>query len=185
MKSPKMRKYPFKQQLTRKMSRIIFMLVAAVIASSISYFNNKKSPVDEPSSTNISQQRLQPGSNSNFKTFSDSDQQQAVAKIQAAKHQTNAQFWVGVNGKVIKLLKDDLKGSQHQKFLLSVAPDTTLLISHNIDLASRVPVNKGDSISLRGRYEWNNRGGAIHWTHHDPKGKKQGGWIQVNGKTYR
>jgi len=82
-------------------------------------------------------------------------------------------------------LKDDLTGSRHQKFIISPANGITLLVAHNIDLAPRAPVNKGDTISLYGRYEWNNRGGVIHWTHHDPKGKKKGGWINVNGKTYR
>ena len=180
-----MRKYPFKQQLTRKMSRIIFMLVAAAIVGGINYYNKKQSSIDKQETLTVSKQHLKPISGSSSKSFSDAEQQQAVDKIQAAKQNTDSQFWIGVNGQVIKLLKDDLKGNRHQKFLLSIAPDTTLLISHNLELASRVPVNKGDSISLRGRYEWNNRGGVIHWTHHDPKGKKKGGWIQVNGKVYR
>ena len=181
----KMRKYPFKQQLTRKFKRIAFMLIAAAIVGGINYYNKNKSSIAQQEPDSVSEQRLNPASGSSSNAFSDAEQRQAVAKIQAAKDQTNSQFWIGVNGQVIKLLKDDLRGSRHQKFLLRVTPDTTLLISHNIDLASRVPVNKGDSISLRGRYEWNNRGGVIHWTHHDPKGKKKGGWIQVNGKIYR
>ena len=161
------------------------MLVAAAIVGGINYYNKKQSSIDKQETVRVSEQRLKPGSSNSTNSFSDVEQQQAVEKIQAARDQTDSQFWIGVNGQVIKLLKDDLKGNRHQKFLLSIAPSTTLLISHNLELASRVPINKGDSISLRGRYEWNNRGGVIHWTHHDPKGRKQGGWIQVNGKVYR
>ncbi|HIQ07513.1 MAG TPA: DUF3465 domain-containing protein, partial [Thiotrichaceae bacterium] len=42
-----------------------------------------------------------------------------------------------------------------------------------------------DRIKIRGRYEWNNRGGVLHWTHHDPKGRKEGGWIYHNNKFYK
>ena len=83
------------------------------------------------------------------------------------------------------MLKDDLDGSRHQKFIIRVTDDITLLVAHNIDLAERVALRKGDTVSVSGIYEWNNRGGVIHWTHHDPRGKKPGGWIRANGKNYR
>jgi len=178
----KKRRYPFKRNLKRKMRRIVFMLVAAGIATGVNYYN-KNYNSDKNSSAQTSSSKL-PSTFSSAE-FTESEQQQAIQKIQVAKDNTGAQFWVGFNGKVVKILKDDLIGSRHQKFLVSPTSDITLLVAHNIDLASRVPVNKGDSISLYGRYEWNNRGGVMHWTHHDPKGKKKGGWIKVNGKTYR
>ena len=112
------------------------------------------------------------------------DQSKAISRIRAAKDNTNSKFWTTVQGEVIKNLKDDTKGSQHQKFLVRIANDITLLVAHNIDLAPRVPVSKGDFVTMRGEYAWNNRGGVIHWTHHDPRGKKEGGWIEVDGKRY-
>lgn len=171
--SSKYRRYPFKKNLNRKIRRILFMLVAAAIATGINYYNKNYSS-DKASPTQIS-----------VSQFNESEQQQAISKIRNAKNNTNAQFWVGFNGKIIHKLKDDLSGSRHQKFLISLSSDITLLVAHNIDLASRVPIEKGDSISLYGRYEWNNRGGMMHWTHHDPKGKKKGGWIKANGQVYR
>lgn len=112
------------------------------------------------------------------------DQNKVVSRIRAAKDDTSAKFWTTVQGEVIKNLKDDTKGSQHQKFLVRISNDITLLVAHNIDLAPRAPVSKGDRVTMRGEYAWNNRGGVFHWTHHDPRGKKEGGWIEVGGKRY-
>ena len=113
------------------------------------------------------------------------DQNKVLARIRSAKDDTNAKFWTTVRGTVIKILPDDTKGSQHQKFLIRLADDITLLVAHNIDLAPRAPVSKGDQVTMRGEYAWNNRGGVIHWTHHDPKGRREGGWIEVRGQRYK
>lgn len=98
---------------------------------------------------------------------------------------TDASFWVTLQAEVIKTLKDDNEGSRHQRFLIKPDNNLTLLVAHNIDLAKHVPIKKGDNITLRGRYEWNNKGGVVHWTHHDPRGKKAGGWIEFAGKVYK
>lgn len=93
---------------------------------------------------------------------------------------------IKLSAKVIKLLADDLEAPRHQKFIIKVASDMTILVTHNIDLADRINSLKvGDNIQLYGQYEWNQRGGIVHWTHHDPKGKRQAGWIQHQGKTYK
>ncbi len=89
-------------------------------------------------------------------------------------------------GTVDRLLRDDLDGSRHQRFILSLSSGHTLLVSHNIDLASRIAdLNEGDVVMFRGQYEWNDRGGILHWTHHDPDGRRQGGWLQHHDETYR
>ena len=92
---------------------------------------------------------------------------------------------VEAEGTVERLLADDLEGSAHQRFILRLAGGQTLLVSHNIDLAPRVPARPGDRIAFRGQYEWNERGGVVHWTHHDPQGRRQGGWLEHGGRTYR
>ena len=89
-------------------------------------------------------------------------------------------------GAVIRVLSDDLNGSRHQRFIVELASGQTLLISHNIDLAPRINgLEPGDSVRFNGEYVWNAKGGVIHWTHHDPKGKHVAGWVIHNGKTYK
>lgn len=105
--------------------------------------------------------------------------------VQQAFAQQQYKRWLTAQGTVTKILADDNKGSRHQRFILRTSPQQTVLVAHNIDLAKRVPLHEGSHISLRGRYEWNKKGGVIHWTHHDPKGKKAGGWIELEGQRYR
>lgn len=89
-------------------------------------------------------------------------------------------------GTVIRLLSDDLNGSRHQRFIVQLASGQTLLISHNIDIAPRIDgLEEGDSVRFNGEYVWNAKGGVIHWTHHDPRGKHVSGWVIHNGKTYK
>ena len=89
-------------------------------------------------------------------------------------------------GIVSKLLSDDRKGSQHQRFLLRLDSGHSLLVSHNIDLAPRIEsLRVGDEVRFRGQYEWNERGGVVHWTHHDPAGERPGGWLRHASRTYQ
>ena len=86
---------------------------------------------------------------------------------------------------VIKLLRDDNEGDRHQKMLLRLpSRDHTLLLTHNIDLAKRVPAEVGDTLTVRGEYEYSDQGGVVHWTHHDPRGSHSPGWIELRGERY-
>lgn len=93
--------------------------------------------------------------------------------------------WIEATARVTRLLSDDQEGSAHQRFIVKAGAGQSLLIAHNIDLAPRVPVAIGDRVRFRGVYEWNERGGVIHWTHHDPQGGSQGGYIEHQRKKYR
>lgn len=88
-------------------------------------------------------------------------------------------------GTVERLLSDDLEGSPHQRLIVRVSDEQTVLVSHNIELAPRVPATVGERIAFRGQYEWNERGGVVHWTHHDPRGRRPGGWLRHGERTYR
>lgn len=92
---------------------------------------------------------------------------------------------VETSGEVERVLADDNDGSRHQRFIVRLASGQTLLIAHNIDIAPRVAgLARGDSVSFAGIYEPNDKGGVVHWTHHDPSGRHTGGWIEHNGQRY-
>lgn len=91
-----------------------------------------------------------------------------------------------INAQIVKSLPDDNEGSRHQRFLIRTPSGQRLLVAHNIDLARRVknPV-QGEPIRIRGQFEWNDKGGVLHWTHHDPRGNHDDGWIEYQGRRYQ
>ncbi|ESA34285.1 pf11948 family protein [Leptolyngbya sp. Heron Island J] len=128
-----------------------------------------------------------PQGNSNISEPAQSETVDSSEKLlqEAFKEQKN-DLQVGGQGKVIKLLSDDLDGSKHQRFIIKLSSGQTLLVAHNIDLAPRIKaLQVGDMVTFYGEYEWNPEGGVIHWTHHDPAGEHIGGWIKHDGKIYQ
>ncbi len=103
----------------------------------------------------------------------------------AAAMDRRSNLLVEVEGRVVKVLRDDREGSPHERFLLQVAEGLTVLVAHNLDLAERVPLSPGDSVTVRGEYEWNAKGGVLHWTHDDPAGRHPAGFIRHEGRTYQ
>ena len=59
----------------------------------------------------------------------------------------------------------------------------THLVEDNADITGPIPLRRGDAISMQGQLECNDR--VIHWTHRDPRGRHQAGYIIVNGNTYQ
>lgn len=144
-----------------------FILIAAVIVAA--YFGVTESGL-------IVTQRT-----SGVETVSSGDEILASA---FANQRSNVQ--VQGSGVVKRILADDNDGSRHQRFIVELESGQTLLIAHNIDLADRInSLQKGDRVDFYGEYEWNPRGGVLHWTHHDPAGRHSAGWIKHNGRTYQ
>lgn len=114
-------------------------------------------------------------------TVSESDRRLARA---FDKQESNLQ--VEGEGTVSRLLSDDNDGSRHQRFIVTLKSGQTLLMAHNIDLAPRInSLEVGDEIEFFGEYEWNDKGGIIHWTHHDPNRQHTPGWIKHDGRVYQ
>ncbi|EGR1894462.1 DUF3465 domain-containing protein [Vibrio vulnificus] len=105
--------------------------------------------------------------------------------LQQAYQSQQSDIQVQGFGQVAKVLPDDNDGSRHQKFILKLNSGQTLLVAHNIDLAPRIPNLKvGDSVEFYGEYEWNKKGGVLHWTHKDPQNRHAHGWLKHNGQVY-
>ena len=159
-------------------------IVLAVVAAILTYLNEQglipsgDAMVSAPQS---GQTRSAP-SGGPGSLFGDSGTQEIAAAYRAQRSD------VQVRGKGIvkKVLSDDLKGSRHQRFLLRLDNNQTLLVAHNIDLAPRIEgLRAGDEVAFYGEYEWNNQGGVLHWTHHDPGGRHADGWLKHRGRTYQ
>ncbi|MEH0346174.1 DUF3465 domain-containing protein [Vibrio cholerae] len=107
------------------------------------------------------------------------------AVLQQAYQSQQSDLQVQGLGQVVKVLPDDNDGSRHQKFILKLNSGQTLLVAHNIDLAPRIPNLKvGDIVEFYGEYEWNKKGGVLHWTHKDPQNRHDHGWLKHNGQVY-
>lgn len=103
-----------------------------------------------------------------------------------AFEQRRSDVQVRGSGEVVRVLADDNDGNRHQRFIVRLASGQTVLLAHNIDLAGRVASLKaGDTIEFNGEYEWNPQGGVIHWTHRDPRGTHEAGWIRHDGRIYQ
>jgi hypothetical protein len=110
----------------------------------------------------------------------------AEQTLAAAYDNQHSNVQVQGSGRVTRILADDNDGSRHQRFIVELASGQTVLIAHNIDLASRIAsLDVGDSVEFNGEYEWNKKGGVIHWTHRDPQGRHVDGWIKHDGQTYQ
>ncbi len=108
-----------------------------------------------------------------------------TARLAAAYENRVSNLQVEGSGVVEKVLRDDLEGSRHQRIILRISDSQTVLIAHNIDLAPRVEgISEGDRLEFFGEYEWNNKGGVIHWTHRDPAGRHPDGWLKHKGRVY-
>jgi hypothetical protein len=98
----------------------------------------------------------------------------------------NSDLIVAASATVIAVLPDDTIGDAHQRILTRLDSGLTLLLSHNIDLAPRVHrPQTGAAIAFKGEYEYNPKGGVVHWTHRDPKGWHEDGWVDYAGERYQ
>ncbi len=108
------------------------------------------------------------------------------SSVERAFEQRDRDVQVQGEGVVTRILTDDTKGSPHQRFIVRLASGRTVLIQHNIELAPRVAeLKEGDTVAFFGEYIWNDQGGLVHWTHHDPAGRHVAGWVKHNGRTFQ
>lgn len=89
-------------------------------------------------------------------------------------------------GTVVTIFEDRSSATGvHEQFIVRLSSgDITVEVEHNISIARRVPVKLGDTVIVHGEYIWNGKGGLIHFTHHDPQGTHEGGFVEDNGQTY-
>jgi len=107
-------------------------------------------------------------------------------KLARAFSQGRTEFFIRVKATIRASLPADYDGIRHQKFLVELSTGQTLLIAHNIDLASPVRrLRVGEKILIYGEYIWSPEGGLLHRTHDDPDFLLPHGWIRYQGRKYQ
>lgn len=76
--------------------------------------------------------------------------------------------------------------SPHEGFLLRLGSGCDLIVrvEVNTDFTGEFPLHTGEHVLVKGEYEYYSRGGVIHWTHRDPRGRHENGYIQAGGTLY-
>jgi hypothetical protein len=166
------------------MRRAISLTVAVLCA--VVVFMRSRTTVSTPRadrSTPTAPAPAAPSTPSNPAPTTERDENAGIARA-FSQHESNVPV-IG-SGTVSRVLADDNDGSRHQRILVRLPDGQTVLLVHNIDIAPRVTgVRPGDEIRFQGEYVWNERGGLVHWTHHDPAGRHKTGSITYAGRTYR
>jgi len=76
--------------------------------------------------------------------------------------------------------------SPHEGFLFRPSSGCSVVvrIEVNTDFTGPIPLTAGEHVLVKGEYEYYPRGGVIHWTHRDPRGRHDNGYIEAGGRTY-
>jgi len=76
--------------------------------------------------------------------------------------------------------------SPHEGFLMRLGSGCSVVVrvEANTDFTGPIPLSVGDRVAVKGEYEYYPIGGVIHWTHRDPRGRHEGGYIEVAGRQY-
>jgi hypothetical protein len=74
----------------------------------------------------------------------------------------------------------------HEGFLVRLESGCDLIVrvEANTDFTGTIPIAAGRRVTVKGEYEYYPLGGVIHWTHRDPRGRHEGGFVRVDDRTY-
>jgi hypothetical protein len=115
-----------------------------------------------------------------------SQQEEATDAARDAFERHSSGRVIAISGVVERVLADDRDESPHQRFIIRTGTGLSVLIAHNLDLAPRLDgLTAGERVSVLGQYEWNEKGGVMHWTHGDPAGRHATGYIEWHGRRYQ
>ncbi len=97
---------------------------------------------------------------------------------------------VTASGSVVRILGTRVGPSgSHEGFLLhlrgAAGRGLTVRIEDNVDLTGPIPLHPGEEVEVRGEYIYDSRGGLIHYTHRDPRGRHVAGYVRAGGNLYQ
>jgi hypothetical protein len=76
--------------------------------------------------------------------------------------------------------------SPHEGFLFRLASGCSVVVrvEVNTDFTGPIPLTGGERVVVKGEYEYYPRGGVIHWTHRDPRGRHDNGYVEAGDRSY-
>ncbi len=108
----------------------------------------------------------------------------ALCRAYAAKQ---SHVEVVVSGRVTRDLGvQQGRVSPHEGFLMRLDSgcDAIVRVEANADFTGTFALAAGQPVTVKGEYEYYPRGGVIHWTHRDPRGRHEGGYVETGGRHY-
>ena len=101
-----------------------------------------------------------------------------------AFHEQRTGIMVEVTGKVIRILGDDTADSDYQWFEIKTPNGQHILVGHDNGVSAAIPLFVLDEVTVRGEYEWTEKGGTIRSTQRDSSLNRRHGWIAIKDKRY-
>lgn len=114
----------------------------------------------------------------------------ANAQIYDAWRNGRSGIEVQASGSIARILGEHTGPSgPHEGFLLHLTGSgghgLTVRVESNLDLMGSLPIRGGEPTTVRGEYDYDPRGGVVHWTHRDPRGRHPDGFVEVDGRRYQ
>lgn len=109
------------------------------------------------------------------------------AAVCAAYSNGRSGLEVVADGTVVRTLGiEQGRTSPHEGFLFRLASGCSIVVrvEANTDFTGPIPLTPGEHVVVKGEYEYYPRGGVIHWTHRDPRGHHDNGYIEAGGRSY-
>ena len=74
---------------------------------------------------------------------------------------------------------------EHEQFDCRADDGSTFRVIDNVTIGPRIPVVPGDRVTVKGELV-HDRGQPpiVHFTHHDPWGTHEGGFVEAGGRVY-
>ena len=119
---------------------------------------------------------------------SSSDSAASNAAVCAAAANGASHVEVTASGTVTRVLGvAQGRTDAHEGFLMRVPCGQQLVVrvEANTSFTGTFALAPGSHVDVKGEYETDRRGGVIHWTHRDPRGRHPGGYVRVNGTTFQ
>lgn len=113
------------------------------------------------------------------------DVEPGVHVVEKAFYAKQSGLMVEVDGEVVRAMRPVEGNRGHQEFQMRMPNGQLILVVHEHGSGDPVPIGGGDTVTVRGQYQWTESGGLIRGTHRDSSMERRHGWIELKGERYQ